>query len=257
MRANVFFNQTIYLDIEAALGRRRCGLLFFHFHHLRSQTRPTNYHFVQRRLEALSEAKAVSDAKVSSLEQLVRSLRADLKASQKAEKEHQQQIVLLTESQKKSDAANHDLKAENERLQQQVGRYQEEEKEREMELQDLRAEVKQLKLQNLDPSKYEEWGPEEICQWIMGIDGGRFVKYEKAVRANLKEEEADGPTLAEVDGADLKRFGVTKLSDIKFLQKQIGKLVANNAKGGGSKDAMFGVNPMENEGNNPAPTAYV
>ena len=49
----------------------------------------------QQRLEALSEAKAISDAKVSSLEQLVRSLRADLKTSKRKEKEHQQQFQVL------------------------------------------------------------------------------------------------------------------------------------------------------------------
>ncbi len=40
-------------------------------------------YFVQKRLEELSEAKGILDAKVHSLEDLVKSLRADLRASKK------------------------------------------------------------------------------------------------------------------------------------------------------------------------------
>ena len=97
-----------------------------------------------------------------------------------------------------------------------------------MELERLRAEVKRLKLQCLDPSKYEEWGPDEICEWILGLGDGRLVKYEKVLRESLKEEEADGSLLGALDGGDLKGWGIIKLSDRKWLQNEIAVLVGNH-----------------------------
>ena len=101
----------------------------------------------QRRLEALSEAKAISDAKVSSLEQLVRSLRADLKASKKAEKEQKQQINALKEDKTRMEQQgaskvstlkkqNGGLKRETERLRN--------------ELQETKGAMKELESQRLD-----------------------------------------------------------------------------------------------------------
>ena len=52
---------------------------------------------MQRRFAALSEAKSVLDAKVSSFETLVRSLRADLRAAKRTEKEQAQRIQALEE----------------------------------------------------------------------------------------------------------------------------------------------------------------
>ena len=74
----------------------------------------------------------------------------------------------------------------------------------EMELQELREEVQRIKLQQLDESKYTEWGPEEIAAWIINLDPGRMMKYENAVKSALKEEEADGDFLERYES--LMRF---------------------------------------------------
>ena len=136
-------------------------------------------------------------------------------------------------------------------MQQQLSRYAEEEKEREMELQELRKEVKRLKLQHLDTTKYAEWGPEEIVSWILSLDGGRYMKYEEALRRNLKEEEVDGSMLDKVNSADLKGWGIVKFADKKHLEEQIGNLVANPNRPAANAAPM-----MANEGAHAA-TAFL
>ena len=133
-------------------------------------------------------------------------------------------------------------------LQQQMSQYENDHKEKELDLQILRGENKRLKLQYLDVSNFLQWKHDEICQWIIGLDHGRLLKYEEKLRFSLDEEEVDGQILEIVDGGDLKRWGVTKLADIKFLQKELLNLV-NNAPG---KDHGCG----DQEGANAAITVH-
>ena len=89
---------------------------------------------------------------------------------------------------------------------------EEEEKEKEMRIQELQSENKRLKLQTLDHSKYAEWNWEEIAMWIINLDIRRMKKYEEVVKRNLKNDEADGSLLSEVDGGDLRAWGIEKLA---------------------------------------------
>ena len=73
-------------------------------------------------------------------------------------------------------------------------------------------------------------------------------KYENAVKSALKEDEADGSLLGEIDGGDLRGWGIKKLVDRKFVQKQIARLVTNNPKD---------LHSVADEGANAAPTAYM
>ena len=141
-------------------------------------------------------------------------------------------------------------------LKQQIEAMQEEEKQREFTVRELKEEVKRLKLQCLDESKYMEWNHEEIAAWIMGLDKGRFVKYEKMVKRTLREEEVDGSTLGVVDGADLKRWGITKFADFKHLMQQIEKLVAKNSPDKNGKNASYAAKESPAAPSEGAPTAY-
>merc|ERR1719474_1632676 len=96
------------------------------------------------------------------------------------------------------------LKSKVEVLLQQQAVAQEEAKDKEIEIQELRTEVKRLKLQNLDTTNYEEWGHEEVHQWMMGLDGGRLMKYGNALRDSLKAERVTGKDIAEIERTDLK-----------------------------------------------------
>ena len=110
-----------------------------------------------------------------------------------------------------------------------IQKYQEDLKECQMELEKLREENKRLKLQNMDLDNFEQWDDLQISEWILSLEDGRLCKYEKVLRASLKEEEVDGSLLGSVDSADLKGWGVIKMSDRKFLQRQIAELVSKRA----------------------------
>ena len=129
---------------------------------------------------------------------------------------------------------------------------QEDEKQREEETEKLREEVKRLKLQQLDESKCSEWGPDEITAWIINLDTNRMRKYPKALTTGLVENDANGDLLAELDGADLKEWGIMDRKDRKYVMREIEKLVGNHTSIAkqNSKDPMM-------EGTNAAPTTYM
>ena len=66
---------------------------------------------------------------------------------------------------------------------------QEESKEMELlkeENKKLTEEIRELKLKNIDTSKYEEWNWQEILYWMLSLENGRFKKYENLLLPNLK-----------------------------------------------------------------------
>merc|ERR1711879_1100813 len=107
----------------------------------------------------------------------------------------------------------------NESLMHQLLTMQEEEKQREEEMQKLKNEVKRLNLKCSDETQFEQWRHDQV--------------------------------------AELKRWGITKMKDFKFLQREITKLVAGKAKPGASNIAMIDTNAFANEGADAAPTAFV
>ena len=126
---------------------------------------------------------------------------------------------------------------------------EENEKEMESELNNLRKEIKRLKLAQIDETQYALWGPDEIASWIINLDINRLRKYEEVLADGLTQGEVSGVALEDIDGADLKEWGIVDRKDRKFVRNEIGKLVANNAP----KESDV-LHPME--GANDAPTAY-
>jgi len=191
----------------------------------------------KQKLKAEREERVVVDAKVNSLEDLVRNLRAEVNALKDDGQQKEQQLRVLMEEKKV-------MMQRNQEQSEQIAVFADEEKEKEMELQGLREEVKRLKLQSLDESKYVKWGPDEIAAWIINLDKERMGKYEESIKVNLKKDNVRGSLLSEVDGGDLGYWGIDDFSDRKFVQKEITKLVTPPS-------------PMANEGANPAPTAFM
>jgi len=140
-------------------------------------------------------------------------------------------------------AVNEERKA-NSLLKQQIGTLQEEEKEREVMVQELKEEIKALKLQCLDESKYDEWNHEEIAAWIMNLDGDRFEKlYGESIRMVLEEEQVSGSDLKKIKKEDVKRWGITKFADFDFVHEHIQRLTADKI-GNEHPSVHSNVNPM-------------
>ena len=110
---------------------------------------------------------------------------------------------------------------------------------------ELKNEIKELKLKNIDESKYLEWDYEEIVSWIISLDNGRYCKYEEKLKTEL-----NGTNLQRVDQNDIKSWGVKKFDDKKDLYLAIQDLVNKS-----NKKQNVNNNNM-NEGDN-VPTAYI
>ena len=141
------------------------------------------------------------------------------------------------------------LFAENLSLTEQLSMKRAHGKQRKLEILELREEVKRLKLLQLDESKYIEWGPDEIATWIINLDANRLWNYEEALAKGLIEIDANGALLAEVDGGDLKDWGIIDRKDRKYIMAGIERLVANDLPQA-PQNVMF-------EGAHVVPTAYV
>ena len=76
---------------------------------------------------------------------------------------------------------------------------------------------------NLDESQYDQWGPDEIVAWIINLDPKRLRRYEEALSKGLVEDQANTALLAEVDGADLKEWGIVDRKDRKYVKIAIGR----------------------------------
>eukprot|EP01084_Bolivina_argentea_P251764 422400_1 len=97
-------------------------------------------------------------------------------------------------------------------------------KENTMLINDLKKEIKDLKSKKLDCSKYLEWKTEEILQWILTLENGRYVKYENVLCESLKDEGVKGVHLPKVDSSDVKRWGIKQFDDIKNFTESIQQL---------------------------------
>merc|ERR1712173_525249 len=148
------------------------------------------------------------------------------------------------------------LIAGNEALSEQIVTLQHKQMERErdrLEMIKLKRTLSELKVQRVDVTKYEEWNVDSICIWLRSLGNGRLTKYEQSVRRCLEKEEINGSVLSSVDEVDLKRWGVVKFSDFKFLHQQIRILVSRrDAK---EVSAVATVAQAANESNS-APMAY-
>ena len=91
-------------------------------------------------------------------------------------------------------------------------------------------EMETLTLATIDINNhnFKEWEWEQILEWILSCDDGRFKRYEEKLRKNLQQEEVSGVDLKDVNEVDIKRWGVTKFSDIKTLCSNIQELVNQN-----------------------------
>jgi len=115
------------------------------------------------------------------------------------------------------------------RLQQMNDSLVEEQKENQIKIQQLEKEVAELKMNNIDTSKYMEWDWEEVLIWILSLENGRYKKYEAVLRKSLAEEGMKGQYLSNVDVADVKGWGIMNFLDKKSLAKHIEDLVEQNS----------------------------
>ena len=167
------------------------------------------------------------------------------------EAKHQEQIAILSHGYNQKDAECKQYIKAIEEWQSHYGILTKEKEKLEMDYIDLDSKLIELKRKirddrkrninendddfkedviDVDMSKnklnYMEWDYQQVYLWIIGIDDGRFEKYNK-IYENLKLEGIDGTCMDRLDKSDIHRIGVTNFQDKVLLLEHIKKLIGN------------------------------
>lgn len=107
---------------------------------------------------------------------------------------------------------------------------------------DLMDEIKKLKAEPIDISKYESWDHTQILLWILQIsdDNGNnmFVKYENELQKQLKHQGLKGVNLKNLDKNDLMTFGIHNFGDRHVLYENI-RVLINGGNGNDLNDVVL------------------
>eukprot|EP01083_Nonionella_stella_P008601 24824_1 len=74
---------------------------------------------------------------------------------------------------------------------------------------------------DIDVDQYSKWNTEQILNWILSLDNGRFSKYADILSAKLKEQNIIGEDLEEVTNLVVKQWGVQDKNDKRILTNHI------------------------------------
>ncbi|ETO35088.1 hypothetical protein RFI_01988 [Reticulomyxa filosa] len=72
-------------------------------------------------------------------------------------------------------------------------------------------------------SSWKTWTSDDIADWIVGLENGRFSKYESVMRQEMKTAKVEGmhlPMLTQ-NIKYLQRFGIIEFDEEIALQKHI------------------------------------
>merc|ERR1712228_1002108 len=121
------------------------------------------------------------------------------------------------------EAANHynDLYAKHKTLTEKEQWYEEEMKRQAMEIMNLEKENRELKQNEINESKYEQWTWKHVLKWILSLNNGQYAKYETSLAQNLEQGKVRGSHLKWVNEIDLKSWGLVCFGDIKSLKQDI------------------------------------
>merc|ERR1712228_324346 len=128
------------------------------------------------------------------------------------------------------EAANHynDLYAKHKTLTEKEQWYEEEMKRQAMEIMNLEKENRELKQNEINESKYEQWTWKHVLKWILSLNNGQYAKYETSLAQNLEQSQVNGSDLKLVNEMDLKIWGVVVFADMKSLKQHIDRLIQQN-----------------------------
>jgi len=71
----------------------------------------------------------------------------------------------------------------------------------------------------------ERWTQQEVLQWMLSLEDGRFGRYEGVLRKAVEEYEVSGEVLPDVNLLVIKGWGVKDVNDQRDLRTHIRKLI--------------------------------
>ena len=72
-----------------------------------------------------------------------------------------------------------------------------------------------------DPSEFMKWNWNQIYFWIMGLEGGRFKRYETVLKESLSNADLCGEDLLDVTPLVIKLWGIKERKDRSALSEQM------------------------------------
>eukprot|EP00485_Elphidium_margaritaceum_P013822 CAMPEP_0202727324 /NCGR_PEP_ID=MMETSP1385-20130828/185064_1 /ASSEMBLY_ACC=CAM_ASM_000861 /TAXON_ID=933848 /ORGANISM="Elphidium margaritaceum" /LENGTH=502 /DNA_ID=CAMNT_0049393563 /DNA_START=72 /DNA_END=1580 /DNA_ORIENTATION=+ len=76
---------------------------------------------------------------------------------------------------------------------------------------------------------YRMWSCQDVAEWMLNVDGGRFKKYRRGLFAGLSTENVCGVKLSKLTEIDLCRVGVLDFEDRMRLLREIQTLITQHA----------------------------
>eukprot|EP01084_Bolivina_argentea_P009011 16867_1 len=81
----------------------------------------------------------------------------------------------------------------------------------------------------LEPEDFRDWSGENVVDWIVNLQDGRYTIYEQVLRQSFAEQQISGRCLLDVDKSDLNHWKITKFQDRVDLHHEIKKLTSRHA----------------------------
>eukprot|EP01084_Bolivina_argentea_P051050 93906_1 len=113
--------------------------------------------------------------------------------------------------------------AQNNIICSQYKRLQNEHKELEIEYAKVKEELKKA-ANNCNKSR-NMWQTEDVVNWIININKGKYNKYFNDLMRNMVKENIDGDCLNDLDKTDLHRLGITDYKDKRDIYQSIQQLI--------------------------------
>ena len=111
-------------------------------------------------------------------------------------------------------------------------------KELSMELRSTRLELRRATTV-IDPTKYQQWTPSEVVDWIVSLEPNKLRKYEKTLRAQFEKEGVNGMAIEYVDKPSLLGWGVENFMDRVQIEKGIQLLVQQHGANGNGQSSPY------------------
>ena len=96
------------------------------------------------------------------------------------------------------------------------------------ELHRLPFQVKELKLIGLDLSRAPDWRPIEVLHWVLSLERGTFLKYQRVLKVTILRG-ITGKTLLSLrhQPREIQCLGITNTKDVALFQMNLQKLARN------------------------------
>ena len=102
-------------------------------------------------------------------------------------------------------------------------------KEKLSELEQIKKELNTLKrLSDIDTNRYREWSSDEVVDWLISLEKGKYQKYEQMLRVIFNKEGVNGEGIESINQSELGGWGVQSFMDRANITKRIQLLVNKN-----------------------------